>query len=202
MDGSLRPAGIALSLVGNLLIAFGMGGLIAEINAVGTDDSRALVLASARPAAMLAFGYVMVRFAPRFGGGSLGMQFLLIGATSLWGAIHATTGADRIVGYMIGSVFLIVAAVGLVGIAMVYGWKHSLTHPAPVVLRRGGVPQPLTVANFAEALREAASAKGTAFATNPLTPQQRAEAMRQIEQLQASGKLTPEQVEAIKTWWG
>ncbi|MFL6088580.1 MAG: hypothetical protein ACJ71Z_00365 [Aeromicrobium sp.] len=160
MNGQFRPLGIAMSLVGNTIFAIGFGTLIRTINDVsaaasGFDWTDFVPLG--RPAAMLAVGYTMLRFAPRFGGGSLGVQFFLIGATSMWGAFHTTDGVERFVNATIGGTFLFVSVLGLVSIAMVYGWKHSLTHPSPVVLRRGGVAQPLTLANLGDALREAAN---------------------------------------------
>jgi hypothetical protein len=144
MSSELRPAGIVLSLVGNILFAIGFGGLIGtvkEFSELTGGWEWVALLPLLRYLAMLGVGYAMLRSAPRFGGGSLGVQFLLIGVTSMWGAFHATDGVERFVSFTIGASFLLVSIVGIIGFAMAFGWKHSLTHSSPVILRRTTVPQ-------------------------------------------------------------
>jgi hypothetical protein len=207
VNGELRPVGIVLSLVGNTLFAFGFGGFIGAVNGLAdlTSFDWTLLLPAARPLAMLGVGYAMLRSAPRFGGGSLGVQFFLIGATSMWGAFHATDGVDLFVSFTIGGTFLFVSVLGLVGIAAAYGWKHSLTHPSPVILRPGAVAQPFNATSLANALREAANLREQAVvAPHPdtLTADQRAAVMNQLASMEAAGTLSPEQVAAVKAWWG
>lgn len=202
MTGSVRPLGLLLSLLGNVLFALGLGGLIGRINDLGADAlNLTTLLAAGRPLAMVAVGYVLLRFAPRFGGGSLGVQFAVIGVTSMLGAFHATDWTDRIVSLVIGGSFLAVSIFGLVAVALTYGWKHSLTHPSPVVLRRGAVAEPVNATNLAAALGAIANARTLAPAADPLTPAQRADVLARMKDLQDSGALTPEQVQAIQAWW-
>lgn len=210
VDTELRPAGLALSLVGNLLFALGFGqgiSLISSVETLRLDIGSLLPLAG--PATALAAGYLLIRLAPRFGGGSFGVQFFVIGMTSLVGAVHADTGVDRFVGFMIGGIFLAIAVLGLIAAALTVGWRHSLLHAGPVVAVRGGSgPQALNVGTIAGAIKLAQQLQGKSgtsssiITVDALRPEQRQQVIDQIEALRSEGKISDAQYESMREWSG
>jgi hypothetical protein len=210
VDVELRPVGLCFAFVGNLAFAFGFGGSIGALESADFANVSVVdALQFGSPLALLGFGYLLIRLAPRFGGGSFGVQFLVIGITSLVGALHATDGTERFVGFMIGGTFLATSLFGLLAAGLTLGWRHSLLHAGPVIsVREAGGAQPLNVDTFAGAIRLAQKLQGEPQASpamvtvDMLKPEQCQQILDEAESLRSSGKISDAQYEAVQQWSG
>jgi hypothetical protein len=207
MDGTMRPVGILLAIVGNVMVAIAFPVVVGGFESL---DERALL----RYIPMLVVGFAFASLAIRFGGARLAFYatFLSIGLGSLWSAFTSDDPFDRTFGFLFGGIFVAVTVLNLGGRLLV----RSMGSVFPVASAGGGglTPDMLTMAlgqletlhaqgQLTDAQLTAAKASLSGAApTGQSVHISHPEALGQLDALHAQGFITDDQLKTVKLWWG
>lgn len=207
MDGTMKPVGILLAIVGNVMVAIAFPRTIGGFEGL---DERALL----RYIPMLVVGFAFASLAIRIGGARLAFYatFLSIGLGSLWTAFTTDDSFDRTFGFLFGGIFLLVTLLELAGRLLARGLRSAL--PIPTA---GGpllTPDMLTMAfgqldtlhaqgQLTDSQLTAAKASLSGMTpTGPAVTISHPEALAQLDTLKAQGFITDDQLKMVKMWWG
>jgi hypothetical protein len=208
MSGNMRIAGIVLAVAGNIMVAIAFP---AVFDADATDGSGLL-----RYVLMLFVGLAFAGLAFRVAGLQVGFfgLFLAIALGFLWSGLTTDDDAQRLIGLLIGGIFLVVTLLLLA----VRVWTRKLTKrfggQISSFLGPDGRLTPEMQA-MAQSQLEQLHGQGTINATQLAAMQASLQghlsgatitpppgALDQIMTLHGQGLITDEQLETIKHYWG
>lgn len=207
MDGTMKPVGILLAIVGNVMVAIAFPRTVGGFESL---DEQALL----RYIPMLIVGFAFASLAIRFGGAWLAFYatFLSIGLGSLWNASTTNDSFDRWFGILFGGIFAGVAILSagaqlltrrLRSVVPMFASGRPLLTPEMLKVALGQLDTLHAQGQLTDA--QLTAAKASLSGTGPTGPAvmiSHPEALAQLDTLKAQGLITENQLKMVKMWWG